>query len=164
MSRIISRLLLFSTWNRREKRKQMEAQVVWRRDKSIESRRWVNCSANIEKFIDGRSNSLGHDEFPVQGAVKAFSARFNYTAVFQGCKIAGLKGTYFHTHTKIPGETSLRTFPVCCLPACSRYSVHNSIWNVLFQLCENWRHWGGGTEFISQLVCGKQDWTLSVGD
>lgn len=87
----------------------------------------------------------------VWATMKIFSARFNYTPVFQGCKIVGLKGTYFHT--KIPGETSLRAFPVCCLPTCLYYRVHNSVWNVLFQLCENWRHWSGGAEFISQLVC-----------
>lgn len=41
----------------------MEAEVVWRRNKRL----WLSIVRRtlisiVEKFIDGRSNSLGHDE------------------------------------------------------------------------------------------------------
>lgn len=46
-----------------KKKRKMEAEVVWRRNKKL----WLSIVRRtlisiVEKFIDGRSNSLGHDE------------------------------------------------------------------------------------------------------
>lgn len=46
-----------------KKKRKMEAEVVWRRNKRL----WLSIVRRtlisiVEKFIDSRSNSLGHDE------------------------------------------------------------------------------------------------------
>lgn len=46
-----------------KKKRKMEAEIVWRRNKRL----WLSIVRRtlisiVEKFIDGRSNSLGHDE------------------------------------------------------------------------------------------------------
>lgn len=46
-----------------KKKRKMEAEIVWRRNKRL----WLSIVRRtlisiVEKFIDGRSNSLGYDE------------------------------------------------------------------------------------------------------
>lgn len=45
-----------------KKKRKMEAEIVWRRNKRL----WLSIRRTlisiVEKFIDGRSNSLGYDE------------------------------------------------------------------------------------------------------